>query len=113
MSQDWQYCKKDLVPSREIFVDKLYNAGVHLNLDGEIFASRTLVLIFVRLDKADLKQSGTFGKEGETGGNALCTTITTNASITISVTISLKVRPFGDTFCDNLQSANDHTPVLF
>lgn len=100
--QDWQHCKEDPIPSRELFFDELYNAGIHLNLDGEICAGQPFVLILVRSDKIGLEQSGASDKEGEAGGNALCTTTTTNASITTSATIPPKVDPFGNTLCDNL-----------
>ncbi len=38
--QDWQLCKQNPVPSRDLFDEKLYNAGIHLNLAREICADR-------------------------------------------------------------------------
>ena len=106
--QDWQHCKKDLVSSQKLFVDKLYNAGIHLNLSEEICASRPLVLIPIKSDKAGLEQFGASGKEEEAGSNASYTTTTTNAFTTTSAATPPKVGFFSDTLCDNLQSANRH-----
>lgn len=107
-SQDWQHCKEDPVPSRELFIDELYNIGVHLNLGREICTSRPLVLISVRSDKAGLEQSGASGKEGKTGDNTSYMITITNASTTTSTTTPPKVGAFGNTLRDNLQFANGY-----
>lgn len=78
-SQDWQNCKEDPVPSRELFVEELYNAGVHLNLSGEICAGRPLLPIQDSCDRASAEQAGAPGEEGQysqeaTARNAPCTT---------------------------------------
>lgn len=41
--QDWQICKDNPVPSRDIFDEELHDAGVHLNLAGEICPGRLLL----------------------------------------------------------------------
>ncbi len=43
MPQDWQMCKENSVPSRDLLDKELYNAGVHLNLVGEICVGRLLL----------------------------------------------------------------------
>lgn len=68
MSQNWQHYKEDPISSQELFVDKLYNAGVYLNLGGKINACRPLGLISVKLDKVCLEQSGASDKERKAGG---------------------------------------------
>lgn len=44
--QDWQLYKKNLIPTRDIFDEELHNAGVYLNLTGEICTCRLLLLVF-------------------------------------------------------------------
>ncbi|MCJ1342679.1 hypothetical protein MMC31_000866, partial [Peltigera leucophlebia] len=92
-SQDWQQCKEDPVPSRELYVEELYNAGVHLNLGREICAGRPFLPIFVISDKTGPEQTGVSGKEGqysygEIGANAPSTTMTTSAYPTTSAATS-------------------------
>ncbi len=41
--QDWQLCKENPIPSRDLFDEELHNAGVHLNLIGEICPNRLLL----------------------------------------------------------------------
>lgn len=53
--QDWQYYKEDNVPNQEHFIEKLYNAKIHLNLDGEICARWPLFPILVKSDKVSLR----------------------------------------------------------
>ncbi|MCJ1349570.1 hypothetical protein MMC31_007811 [Peltigera leucophlebia] len=101
-SQDWQQCKEDPIPSRELYVEELYNAGVHLNLGGEICAGRLLFPIPVTFNKTGPEQSGVSGKEGqcsygETGANAPSTTITTSAHPTTSAATFPMVGHSGNT----------------
>ena len=112
MLQDWQHYKEDSILNQELFVNKLYNAGVHLNLGGEICASWPLILILVKSNKAGLEQSGAFGKEKEAVSNAVYTNTIINASTITSAAIPPKVGFFGNTLCDNLQSANEDALVL-
>ncbi len=42
-TQDSQLCKENPIPSRDLFDEKLHNAGVHLNLAGEICPDRLLL----------------------------------------------------------------------
>lgn len=44
--QDWQLCKENPIPSKDLFNKKLYNASVYLNLVGEICANQLLSPIF-------------------------------------------------------------------
>ena len=111
--QDWLHSKKDPVLSWEFFIDKLYNVRVHLNLGKEICASWPLVLISIQSDKADLEQFGAFGKKEEASGCASSTTIITNTSPTISASTSPKVVFFGNTLCNNWQSANAYAFRLY
>lgn len=113
-SQDWQHCKEDPVPSRELFVKKLYDAGVHLNLAGEICSGRPLLLIPVGSDRSGVEHSGVSGKDGQcsngkAGGNAPSTT--TPTSPTTSAATPPKVHHSGNTLRDNQQSAVVHASV--
>ena len=42
ISQDWQLCKDNPVPSWDLFNKKLHNTGVQLNLAREIYGGRLL-----------------------------------------------------------------------
>lgn len=44
-SQDWQICKENLIPYRDLLYEKLFYAGVHLNLPIEICAGRLFLRI--------------------------------------------------------------------
>lgn len=77
--QDRQNCKKDSVSSCKLFVEKLYDAKIHLNLSGKICASWPLLLISVSCDRASVELSGVFSKESQhskrkTAGNTPSTT---------------------------------------
>ncbi len=43
--QDWQLCKENPIPSRDLFDKELHNVGIHLNLAGEICFGRLFLSV--------------------------------------------------------------------
>ena len=104
MSQDWQYCKEDPIPSRELFVEKLYNIGVYLNLDKEICMGHFFLSIPVRYNRTGVKQSGVSGKDGQYSYGKVsdnASSITMPAPSITSATTLPKVSHSSNAVCDN------------
>lgn len=65
MLHDWQYCKEDPIPSREFFVEKLYNTKIYINLAEKICASQPFLLISDKFDRVSIEKLSISGKKGQ------------------------------------------------
>lgn len=130
MLQNWQYCKENPVSRQKLFIEKLYNTGISLNLAKKIYTSWSFFSIPIRFDKTNIKQFGVSGKKGQynyrkTGGNVLFTTIpaffTTSIAILSIIIFAFyttfaifpsKIDYFSNTPCNNQQYTNIYISVL-